>query len=198
MDALDGGFWQYGDDSMPEVGVTYFAGTFVRHPLAMSAAQAVLKYLADNPDVQDVLAQKTSDMVKELNNYCESVGVSIKIYSCASLFKIKISQDIPYEELLYVLLRQKGIHIWDARPCFLTLAHSDNDIGKFIKAFKESVDEMLDYSFFQCNKKLEVKSLDVNAPPVEGARLGKDKNGNPAWFVQDPDRPGKYMILEEV
>ncbi|MBV8885706.1 MAG: aminotransferase class III-fold pyridoxal phosphate-dependent enzyme, partial [Chroococcidiopsidaceae cyanobacterium CP_BM_RX_35] len=29
MDALDGGFWQYGDDSFPEVGVTFFAGTFV-------------------------------------------------------------------------------------------------------------------------------------------------------------------------
>ena len=40
MDALDGGHWQYGDDSIPTVGVTYFAGTFVRHPLALAAAQA--------------------------------------------------------------------------------------------------------------------------------------------------------------
>jgi hypothetical protein len=31
MDALDGGFWEFGDDSFPEVGVTFFAGTFVRH-----------------------------------------------------------------------------------------------------------------------------------------------------------------------
>src|SRR3546814_17344769 len=35
MDALDGGHWQFGDDSVPTVGVTYFAGTFVRHPLAL-------------------------------------------------------------------------------------------------------------------------------------------------------------------
>jgi glutamate-1-semialdehyde aminotransferase len=34
LDALDGGHWQYGDESIPEIGVTYFAGTFVRHPLA--------------------------------------------------------------------------------------------------------------------------------------------------------------------
>ena len=27
MDALDGGQWSYGDDSFPEVGVTFFAGT---------------------------------------------------------------------------------------------------------------------------------------------------------------------------
>ncbi len=36
MDALDGGHWEYGDDSVPSVGVTYFAGTFVRHPLALA------------------------------------------------------------------------------------------------------------------------------------------------------------------
>lgn len=42
MDALDGGAWQYGDDSIPGVGVTYFAGTFVRHPLALAAAKASL------------------------------------------------------------------------------------------------------------------------------------------------------------
>src|SRR5204862_2166287 len=39
MDALVGGHWEYGDDSIPTVGVTYFAGTFVRHPLALAAAR---------------------------------------------------------------------------------------------------------------------------------------------------------------
>ena len=42
MDALDGGSWNYGDASFPEAGVTYFAGTFVRHPLALAAADAGL------------------------------------------------------------------------------------------------------------------------------------------------------------
>ena len=34
--------WSFGDSSFPQVGVTYFAGTFVRHPLAMAAAKASL------------------------------------------------------------------------------------------------------------------------------------------------------------
>ena len=38
MDALDGGTWRYGDDLVPEAAVTVFAGTFVRHPLALAAA----------------------------------------------------------------------------------------------------------------------------------------------------------------
>ena len=37
MDALDGGAWHFGDDSYPEVGVTFFAGTFIRHPLTLAA-----------------------------------------------------------------------------------------------------------------------------------------------------------------
>ena len=45
MDALDGGHWQFGDASIPTVGVTYFAGTFVRHPLALAAAKAALEYM---------------------------------------------------------------------------------------------------------------------------------------------------------
>jgi len=45
MDALDGGAWQYGDTSTPTVGVTYFAGTFVRHPLALAACKASLEHL---------------------------------------------------------------------------------------------------------------------------------------------------------
>ncbi len=47
MDALDGGPWQYGDDSVPTVGVTYFAGTFVRHPLALAASKAALEHLQE-------------------------------------------------------------------------------------------------------------------------------------------------------
>ena len=59
MDALDGGFWQYGDDSSPPTGVTFFAGTFVRHPLAMAAAHAVLKHLkAAGPALQEQANQR--------------------------------------------------------------------------------------------------------------------------------------------
>jgi hypothetical protein len=28
---------------------------------------------------------------------------------------------------------------------------------------------------------------------MPGARLGKDPEGRPAWFVPNPDAPGKYL-----
>jgi glutamate-1-semialdehyde aminotransferase len=64
LDAFDGGTWQYGDSSIPEAGVTFFAGTFVRHPLAMAAAQAVLKHLIERgPALQDELGARTAKFV---------------------------------------------------------------------------------------------------------------------------------------
>ncbi len=67
MDALDGGAWQYGDDSIPEVGVTFFAGTFVRHPLALAAARAVLDQLEEQgPELQRDLNLRTTAFAARL------------------------------------------------------------------------------------------------------------------------------------
>ncbi|MFV1872011.1 MAG: aminotransferase class III-fold pyridoxal phosphate-dependent enzyme, partial [Oleiphilus sp.] len=210
MDALDGGQWQYGDDSSPEVGVTYFAGTFVRHPLAMAAANAVLDKLIAEPSLQEQLGAKTRVMVEQMNQHAESVGAPIKAVHCQSLFRFKIPQDIAYEELIYILLREKGIHIWDARPCFLTTAHTDEDIAKIVDAFKSAVDEMLSMGFFPkesasttqdvassgISTKSQPQAYDMSQPPVPGARLGKDAQGKPAWFINDPENPGKFRMIE--
>ena len=39
-------------------------------------------------------------------------------------------------------------------------------------------------------------AFDASRPPAPGARLGKDAEGKPAWFVSNPDAPGKYMKVE--
>ena len=45
----------------------------------------------------------------------------------------------------------------------------------------------------QPGKRLE--NTDAVFVPMEGARLGRDGQGNQAWFVPDPDRPGKFLKL---
>ena len=40
LDGIDGGWWQYGDDSGPSVQTTFFGGTFCKHPLTMASARA--------------------------------------------------------------------------------------------------------------------------------------------------------------
>lgn len=201
MDALDGGFWQFGDNSVPEVGVTYFAGTFVRHPLAMAAMKEVLLYLKrEGKPLYEKLNAKTLRLTEEVNAHSKQLGSPFKLVTFGSLFKGKWETEPQFTELLFALMRYKGVHIMDGFPCFLTLAYTDADVDFVIKCFKESLSELCSLGFIPTAKANGISSNGstghANAqtmPPVPGAKLGKDANGKPAWFIPDPERPGKYM-----
>jgi thioesterase domain-containing protein/acyl carrier protein len=143
MDAFDGGQWQFGDSSWPEAGVTFFAGTFVRHPLALAAAKATLEHLkAAGPKLQEELNAKTTQFVEAVNADFEQAGVPIHLANFGSLFYFQFAPDWKWASLLFFHLRSKGIHIWEGRPCFLSAAHTDGDIALIQTAFQESVAEM--------------------------------------------------------
>src|SRR5262249_48631291 len=137
MDALDGGHWQYGDSSIPTVGVTYFAGTFVRHPLALAAVCAGLEHVKEQgPALQERLTAKTAAMVAEVNAYMQEIGAPFKLNTFASLWRNVFTEDIVYNDLIYTMLRDRGIHIVDNFPCFLTTAHTDEDVAKIVACYK--------------------------------------------------------------
>lgn len=197
MDALDGGQWQYGDDSVPTVGVTYFAGTFVRHPLALAAAKAVLLHLkAAGPELQHTLTTSTAAMVDELNAHCREVGAPVVLKSFSSVWKIFFTEDHPMQDLLFAMMRSRGVHILDNFPCFLTTAHTPQDIAVIKTAFKEAVAELQEADFIPRHADAAPAAFDASRPPVPGARIGKDPGGNPAWFVPNPEQPGKYLRLD--
>ena len=143
MDALDGGTWQYGDASIPEVGVTFFAGTFVRHPQALAAARAVLNHLkAAGPQLQADLNRKTAELATRLDNFFVERGVPSRIHHFASWFYFTFHGDARLGSLLYYAMREKGVHIQEGYPCFLTTAHSDADLERVEAVFRETVEEM--------------------------------------------------------
>lgn len=207
MDALDGGFWQYGDNSYPEIGVTYFAGTFVRHPLALAAAKASLIHIRElGESLQNGLNLLTENFAKDLNKEFSKRELPMEIKYFGSLWRLKFLDEIPYSELLFVLMREKGFHIWDGFPCFITSAFKTEDIDKLIHAFVTSVDELIAVNIFNSKvlnatpnpevsyangNKSSFQSL--NTPPVEGAKLGVDESGNPAWFVADENKTGSFI-----
>ncbi len=199
MDALDGGYWEFGDASGPTVGVTYFAGTFVRHPMALAAVKAVLTHLkAEGPALQRETNAKVERLARELNAFFDAVGAPIAIRHFGSLWRTAFTSDQPWGDLLFVLLRDRGIHILDGFPCFFTTAHTAADVDAVIAAFKAAVIEMQESAFLPEGKaKAEPSavSLDASAPPLPGARLGCDLEGRPAWFVPNPNEPGKYLKL---
>jgi amino acid adenylation domain-containing protein/non-ribosomal peptide synthase protein (TIGR01720 family) len=143
MDTFDGGTWQYGDDSFPSAGVTFFAGTFVRHPLAMAAAKTMLLHLkAEGPQLQAELGARTERMLGDLNAYFERHQVPVHLERFTSLWYPHFGPDVKWGSLLYAHLREKGVHIWEGRPCFLSTAHTAEDEQFIIRAFKRSVAEM--------------------------------------------------------
>lgn len=194
MDALDGGAWQYGDDSIPTVGVTYFAGTFVRHPLALAAAHASLRHLKEHgPALQQELNSRTTALAEELSAFCREVGAPLEVRHFSSLWRVSWLEDHPLQDLLFAMMRSRGVHILDNFPCFLTTAHTEADIRLVAEAFKDSVRELQESEFLPRRKSPVAVVFDASKPPVPGARLGKDDSGKPAWFVPHPENPSKYM-----
>ncbi|HTF91355.1 MAG TPA: aminotransferase class III-fold pyridoxal phosphate-dependent enzyme, partial [Planctomycetota bacterium] len=197
MDALDGGPWQYGDDSIPTIGVTYFAGTFVRHPLALAAAKAALEHLKQQgPKLQAELNQRTAAMAEELGAFCREVGAPLEIRHFSSLWRVSWLEDHPMQDLLFAMMRSRGVHMLDNFPCFLTTAHTPVDIQRIVTAFKESVRELQEAEFLPRAKPAAAVAFDASKPPVPGARLGKDVDGNPAWFVRSEQNPSKYVKVD--
>ena len=173
MDALDGGQWQFGDDSVPEVGMTFFAGTFVRHPLVLAAMWSVLNYLKDEgPALQETLAKKTASLVARLNGLFSSHGVGTQIESYSSWFYFHFHNEHPLATLLYYHLRYRGIHIQDGFPCFLTTTHSDADFEKIYRAFEESLEAMQAVGILGSGRPVAAvaaRAIDVSAAALPAA-----------------------------
>jgi amino acid adenylation domain-containing protein len=143
MDALDGGFWRYGDASAPEVAVTVFAGTFVRHPLSLAAALAVLHHMkAEGPALQRRLGETTAALAGRLNAFLAARGIRSRIEHCGSMFHFNPSAEDRNAGLLFYLLRARGIYVQENFPLFLTTAHDAADIAAVADAFEGAIADL--------------------------------------------------------
>ncbi|MBD1582658.1 non-ribosomal peptide synthetase/type I polyketide synthase [Pseudoalteromonas sp. S16_S37] len=137
LDAIDGGDWQYGDGSYPKVDTTFFAGTFCKHPLAMASAKAVLSEIKKRgAQCQAKIADKTTYLKTTLNEFFVEHEVPISIESFTSLFRFRFNQNL---DVFFYEMLNRGVFIWEGRNCFLSDAHSDQDVEAIIIAVKDSV-----------------------------------------------------------
>ncbi len=175
MDALDGGTWQYGDDSIPEVAPTFVAGTFVRHPLAMAAALAVLRRCkAEGPQLQERIAARTERLVARLNGELERRGVASRIESYGSLFYFNFATEDRLAHLLHYHLRLRGIYVQEGFPCFLGTEHTDADVEAIAAAFTAGLDELRAVGILAGRAK-PVPALAAAPPVVAGIPLTEEQ-----------------------
>ena len=144
LDSLDGGHWQYGDDSYPEAGVTYFAGTFVRHPLALAAAHATLLHLKKGGrEFYRNLNDRTQRMVERLNTAFALRGAPVKAVHCASLWRLQWDDNQKFISLFYYLVRYHGLHLYEQFGHFVTEGMTDAHTDRIFQVFTNAMDELM-------------------------------------------------------
>ena len=186
MNGLDSGLWQYGDDSVPEEDMTFFAGTFVRHPLAMAAAKAILTRVKEaGPELQKTLTARTKALVDELNAFFEERGVPVRLLSYTSLFRFSYASDMEYIDMVYFHLLDKGIFtrgFFD--NLFLSTEHTEEDIEKIKNAFKETIIELQENEFLPAYK---ADGLEVNG-------VAASTEGGPVFLAHEPPKDESQEI----
>lgn len=145
MDALDGGFWQYGDRSFPEVETTFFASTFNKNPMMLASAYAILSHIKEQGQAMyDELNAKTDWFVRELDRIFLEEQAPIKMVHFGSLFRFNFTKNM---DLFIYHLIHKGVYIWEGRNCFLSTAHTEEDLKFVLKAVRETLHTMREHGF---------------------------------------------------
>ncbi|PRG06999.1 non-ribosomal peptide synthetase [Burkholderia ambifaria] len=151
MDAIDGGMWTYGDHSFPAADRTAFGGTFCQYPLAMAAALAVLEKIEqEGPALQAALNERTAQIAETLNAFFAEAEAPIKVTWFGSMFRFEFTENL---DLFFYHMLEKGIYIWEWRTCFLSTAHTEADIDRFIRAVKDSVADLRRGGFIRPHSK---------------------------------------------
>jgi iturin family lipopeptide synthetase A len=203
LDALDGGQWQYGDASFPEVGMTFFAGTFVRHQLAVRSALSVLSRIKrEGPALQEKLNARCGILVDTLNAYFTEKSVPMRMTRFCSMMYFRFQEEFKYSSLLFYHLRLRGLHIWEGRPVFLSTVHTDDEVDFIIKIFKQSLEALRDGGFLPEPEKVvesakPAAAMTASVNPIPAGVPASDVQFS-VYFFGNYDaayREDKYQLL---
>ncbi|RGD56921.1 amino acid adenylation domain-containing protein [Kitasatospora xanthocidica] len=199
MDGIDGGHWDYGDDSYPPKDTTFFGGTYIQHPLAMTAAGAVLRHLkAAGPGLQERLNARTDELATTLNTFFEEEEFPLRLAHFGSLFRFEPRADM---ELLFPHLLTRGVYVWEWRNFFLSTAHTDGDLEFVADAVRESLRDLRRGGFFPASPGVRLPAPRPAAElPAPAATVPAETMGGapapalPYEPVSDPQRPVDFSL----
>ncbi|MBC3787161.1 non-ribosomal peptide synthetase/type I polyketide synthase [Spirosoma utsteinense] len=203
LNAVDGGWWQYGDASYPETQMTLFGGTFCKHPLALAAAKAVLlKLKTEGQALHDRVNNRTDRLAQEVNEFFDRMNVAIRIVHFGSLFRFEpfgkynpLLQPIELDIFFFSLIN-KGVYTWERRINFLSVAHSDEDVSFIIAKIKEVISDMIAGGFFpEATKQLKTNAINGSVK-VNGHAIAHQTAGVQAGTRNQPEPalPGIHML----
>jgi amino acid adenylation domain-containing protein len=198
MDALDGGFWRFGDDTMPEVPPTFFAGTFVRHPLVLAACRAVLEHLkGEGQALYRRVAPRTELLRDTLNDILEARGLPRAIEGYSSWLEVSLWKLDPRSSLLYPLMRLEGIHVLEGYPWFFTTAHGEAEFARVAEVFARSLDRLQAVGIMAPDGAGRPRSLPaVAAAPAAPSRVPLTEPQKEVWLAAQLGDAASGVFIE--
>ncbi|MFY2561290.1 amino acid adenylation domain-containing protein [Corallococcus terminator] len=149
VDRIDGGDWNYGDDSYPAVETTFSAGTFCKHPLTMATMVATLTHLkTEGPVLHEHLNQRAARLVERVNEVFQRAQAPVEMVHGGSVLRFNVAGNSSYlfqpleMDLFFCHLLDRGIYIWEGRTCMLSTEHGDAELDAIVHAVADSVAEM--------------------------------------------------------
>ncbi len=144
MDTFDGGSWEYGDDSRPEAGVTFFAGTFVRQPFAIAGCHAMLSILKrEGPQLQQRVSAMAEDFAGRVNALFTSHELPFEIPHFSSVMYLRNRDKSDLGSLLWYYLRHHGVFALEGFPTYFTASHTAEDVNLLVERFRLSIERMI-------------------------------------------------------
>jgi len=132
------------------------AGTFSGNPLTLSTGTAMMRYLQENPRIYADMQARGEFLRASFNEWTVSRGYPFCMTGIGSMFQIHAKADLPRlprdlpgqdQEALSELqlhFRLNNLLLPWMHLAFFSAAHSQEDVEKMLRAFKTSVEGVMD------------------------------------------------------
>ncbi len=144
-------------EKIAPVGPVYQAGTLSGNPLAMSAGYAALKHLKENPNIYNILEEKSAYLEKGFKSNLEILGKNFALNRVGSMqcmffteekvddFKSAVKSDTALYGRYFHEMLKRGVYLAPAQfeAVFVSTEHTEADLDKTIKSHYESLEAIL-------------------------------------------------------
>ena len=138
---VDGGRKQLLDADEELAPTTYLLGTFNKNGLSILAMRDVMRTLAESPDLIAQAQYKVLELSKQFRAMCPPELVNLlMIRRYGSVFRFETRKQV---QAFQQLMISHGVYIFEAGTCFMSPAHTDEDLAQITQAIVASLKVMV-------------------------------------------------------
>ena len=133
----------------------FTAGTFSGNPVSMSAGAAVLGHLRDHQEIYPYMEGQVGRIAREINEFCMREELPAHVAAAGSMFYVRVQPGGPIrtardadpslreaDDMLPLLMEKRGVLMPALHLCFISAAHTPEDIDIVIDALRDSLAEL--------------------------------------------------------